>query len=119
MNVDYLKLYFLQLIYSIRIGREISEKVLLINIDETNLSPSVFNNRSWLKRGVACELITKRFKGSVSLVLAITSEGDFFGITLNTALNSKVFIEYLKMLRRWVNTTYMHKWNKIVVILDN
>ena len=118
-NIQSNKISLLRILYSIRFSRVIRSEFLLINIDESTFSNSVWNYKSWLKKGVNCEILSERFKGSASLVLAITSEGDYFGAFLKSRLNSRSFIDFLSRLDDWIQNYLMKDDRNIVLILDN
>ena len=91
----------------------------MINIDEVTFTTKVLNNRSWLKRGVDSEIFSQKYCGSVSVVMAINSEGDYFAAILIKRLNSVAFIEFLKMTNSWIETYNLNKNKRVLVILDN
>ena len=70
----------------------------MINIDEVTFASEVLNSRSWLKWGVNLELFSLKYSEAVSMILAITSSGDYLGAILNLRWNSEVFTEFLKMI---------------------
>ena len=96
VKIDQLKLG--RVWFSCKLVEQINYKPLLINIDETNLSNSVFHNRSWLPIGKSGEIFNVSYKGSVSLVLAITSEGDNFGSIIKEPVDSTIYKEFLENL---------------------
>ena len=117
--VDISKTSMLRILYSVRFARAKKDDFLFINIDESSFSNDVWNERSWLKRGINCEIINKRFKVSVSLVLAITSDGDYYGALLKSRLNSDSFTCFLSNIDEWIKEHQMAEDQNIILILDN
>ena len=55
----------------------------------------------------------------MSLILAITSLGNWFAVNLTRRNNSSSFIEFVWKLREWIQNEAKLEPNKIVIILDN
>ena len=100
-------------------AKAINNKILTINVDESSFSNELWNERSWLKRGVNSEIKSMRFRGSVSLILAVTSDGDYFGATIKSRLNSDSFIDFILKLEDWIEQRNIRNGREIIVILDN
>ena len=60
-----------------------------------------------------------RFRGSVSLILAVTSDGDYFGAMIKSRLNSDSFIDFILKLEDWIEQRNIRNEREIIVILDN
>ena len=101
-NIDSNRVLLLRILYTIRLVKTLNDKILIINVDESSFLNDLWNERSWLKRGVNSEIILMGFRGSVSLVLAVTSDGDYFGVTLGSRLNSDSFIHFISRLNDWI-----------------
>ena len=54
--------------------------VLLVNIDELSFHWDISNNRGRIERDKSTEIFNKRYKGSWSLILDITTDGDYYGL---------------------------------------
>ena len=118
-DIDNNKISLLRILYTIRLAKAINNKILTINVDESSFSNELWNERSWLKRGVNSEIISMRFRGSVSLILAVTSDGDYFGATIKSRLNSDSFIDFILKLEDWIEQRNIRNGREIIVILDN
>ena len=46
----------------------------------------------WFKRDKNVEVFNKQYRGSWSLILAITSKGDYFGVVVSERIDLKIFI---------------------------
>ena len=119
MDIDQTRLKHLRVLYTIRLTKMINQDTLLINIDETSLSNEVLSNYSWLKKGENWELFNEKFWGSLSLILAITSNGDYIGATVLKSLDSNIFVSFLMMTIDWILLKPDYRGRKIVFILDN
>ena len=73
-----------------------NEDVLMINIDEVNFSHQVLNWISLLKTDINCEVFSQKYSGAISMIWAISSNGDYIAAVLTKRLNSGAFIEFLK-----------------------
>ena len=118
-NVDLSKLRIILTIFWYRISKIIDEKVLLVNIDESSLNCDMSNDRGWFKRGQSAEIFNKRYKGSWSLILAITSDGDYYGSVLSERINSGIYIGYLKKFEDWIISKKLTMFSKVLVLQDN
>ena len=119
IDIDQNRLSYVRLLYSIRMAKHINEDILMVNIDKTSLNREVLNQRSWLKVGANCELFNQKFKDSLSLVSATTSNGDIIAAPINHKLNSVTFIEFLKTINCWIDEVLEERHLKIFILLDN
>ena len=118
-NVKIDKLKLGRVWFSCKLVEQINYKTLLINIDETNLSNSVFHNWSWFPIGKSGEIFKVSYKGSISLVLAITSEGDYFESIVKEPVDSTIYKEFLENLEQWLMKTKEDHFDSIILIHDN
>ena len=102
--------------FSCKLCEQINRRTLLINIDETSFSNSVFHNRSWFQKGNSGEAFNIWFKGSISLVLAVTSEGEYFGSLIKQSVNSVIYTQFLENLEGWLRKRKEYQFNNIVLI---
>ena len=119
VDIDQNRLSYIRILYSIRITKQMNENILMVNIDETSLNTEVLNQRSWLKIGVNWELFSQKFKDSLSLVSAITSNGDCLVASINHKNNSDTFVEFLKSINCWIDDVWEEKYVTILILLDN
>ena len=119
VDLDRNRLSYLRILYSIRLTKQLNKDILIINIDEVNFSPEVLNWRSWLKTGINWEIFSQKYSGAISAIWAITSKGDYISAALNLRLNSSSFIEFLKILRQWINQHYKIDEDRVLILLDN
>ena len=113
------RLYYLRILYPIRLIKQLNEDVLMINIDEVNFSPQVLNWRSWLKTGINCEVFSQKYSGAISMIWAISSNGDYIAAALTKRLKSDAFIEFLKMIDFWINEYHQYSHKRVLILLDN
>ena len=118
-SVNLGKLRAVRIWYSTELIRNIDQPTLLVNIDETCLSKTAFNNRSWFPKGNSGEVFSIGFRNSISLILAITSEGDYFGATIRRTVDSKIYKQFLENLEEWLQIRDKKRHRNIILIHDN
>ena len=85
-----------KILFSVKLWGMINRSTILVNIDEAVFSHSTKANYSWCKKGVPSNISTIIFRGSISIVSAITSNGvSITGIRKGT-IDSSSFIEYIE-----------------------
>ena len=98
IDLDKNRLSYLRILYTICLVKQLNEDILMINIDEVSFSPEVLNCRSSLKKGINSEIFSQKYSGAVSVILAISSAGDYIAATLKERLNSEGFIEFMRIV---------------------
>ena len=69
----------------------LDKKSLIINIDESCISRNTKIDYAWNKKGDVKEYNNSPFIGSVSLILAILSNGTWIAMIVNSSINSELF----------------------------
>ena len=92
---------------------------LFISIDEVLFSNKTKYNYSWMPKGETSRLENTHFKGSKSLIAAITSKGDWFYSSLTSTNNSKIFISFMEKLLKWIVVDLRSELNKSVILFYN
>ena len=115
-NFDLSKVRIIRNLFWYRILKIIDEKVLLVNIDESSFGCDISSDRYWFKRGQSDEIFNKRYKGSWSIILAITSDGDYYGSVLSERINSGIYIGYLKKFEDWLISKKLTMFSKVLVL---
>ena len=87
-NVDIAKLRIIRAMFWYRVSKRINENVLMVNIYESFFSSDLSNDKGWFKRGQSAEVFNKQYRGSWSLILAVTSEWDYFGVVVSKRIDS-------------------------------
>ena len=82
-----------------RISKRINENVLILNIAESSFNSDLSNDKGWFKRDKNAEVFNKQYRGSWSLILVITSKGDYFGVMISERIDLKRFIFFWKSLK--------------------
>ena len=106
-------------IYAMEFSNIIDNTKVLVNIDEVIFSKYTKINYSWIRKGRFKFWNNISFSGSLSLIWAITSNGDWFASNLIATHNSKTFVEYISQLMKWLTEDLKIAENRIVMILDN
>ena len=91
----------------------------LINIDEISISYKTRYKYSWLWHGVSNKLQNMLFKGSKTMIMAISSTGQWFASPLSSKNNSKTFASFLTKLLLWIKYYLEIKVSNWIIILDN
>ena len=118
-NVNLLKIDSIRRLYSIKLSKSISDKTLLINIDESSINRGVKSLYSWSFKGIPNEKKNSSFSGSVSWILAICSNGYWIWFLLNKTIDSNNFIWFVKILHKWLAENKIFGYDKAILILDN
>ena len=118
-NYDSIRIALLKRIFAIELSNIISSNQLLINIDEVHFSKSSKTNYSWLNKGGNDFRWNLSFKGSLSMICAITSSGNWFTTNLTEANSTSSFVEYIQKLSKWIIEDIWIEINNVVIILDN
>lgn len=116
-NQDYIEL--LKIVFCIEFSNIWQPDQVYVNIDEVTFSKSTRINYSWALKNTSNNSANISFKGSLNLIGAITSRGDWFFSTLNKINNSKTFTEYVTHLYRWLTEDLEIEPHRLVIILDN
>ena len=110
MNADITKLRKIRAMFWYIVSKRINENVLIVNIDESSFSNDLSNDKGWFKRGQSAEVFNKQYRGSWSLILAITSERDHFGVMASERIDSKRYIKFLEKLEVLLSSrSLLHK----------
>ena len=91
---------------------------LIINIDEVLFSNKTKKEYSWIQRGRWSNVGNILFSGSTLLIVAITSNGDWFAMFLLKNNNASKLIDFMKKLL-WGKFDLNYDLKKTLVILDN
>ena len=92
---------------------------LIINIDEVSISYRTKFNYSWLQKGKSDELLNMWYKGSKTMIMAISSTGYWFASPLATKNNSETFGNFLNKLLLWVKLDLERELSNWIIIIDN
>ena len=118
-RVDISKLSILRSLFCFRIGKHITSSTLLISLDETTFNHKVANNKWWIRKGYSAELFNAKFYGSWSLIMAITSDGSYFGQLMKGWINSSIYLEFLMNLEKWIKIIRSTSTQKVIILNDN
>ena len=118
-NIDLLKIKATRNLFAIKFSKIISEKLLLINIDESSINRSVKNAYSWGVKGYPIECQNSVISGSASMIMAICSNGAWITLVTNETINSGNFTWFLKILADWLHSHNYFGYNRAMLLLDN
>ena len=114
-----LRLKALRKVYAIEFANIIDSSKLIVNIDEVVFSKSTKINYSWISKGYSKFWNNTSFTGSLSLILSITNQGDWYASNLTSLNNTDTFVDYIVELMKWLRTDLKKEMTEIVIILDN
>ena len=106
-------------LFSIKFARLLENNMIIGNIDECWVNYKSGDSYSWGRRGSNIELNTLPFKGSISIILCIFSNGAYFWSILQNTVNSPIFFQYMTIVEDWISKTPIFQDKKIVLLLDN
>ena len=119
INIESQRLNLIRTLYVIEFISLWELDTLIINIDEVLFSNKTKKEYSWIQRGRWSNVGNILFSGSTSLIVAITSNGDWFAMFLLINNNVSKFIDFMKKLLLWVKFDLNYDLKKTLVILDN
>ena len=89
---------------------------LLVNIDEWSINRNTKLKYSWGFKGFPIESQNTLFRGSISIVLAICSNGSFISFAINETINSENFMWFLSIMNNWLETNNYFGYSKTWII---
>ena len=93
--------------------------MVIANIDEWSVNYQWGDSYSWWRKGSNIELRALPFKGSISIVLWIFSNGTYFWSAIQKTVNSSIFCQFLKMIEDWTTKNSIFDGKTIIAMLDN
>ena len=119
LRIDEQKLFYVRVLQVLRLGRLIDKDTTIVSIDETSLARSVNNSLSWIPKGFDREVFSIKFIGSISLIMAITSSGQYLAAPIFCRVTSDHFLEFVRAMEMWLENAVSVELSKVVVLLDN
>ena len=107
------KLFAIEYLHKLKTGN------LIVNVDEVLFSNKTKINYSWAKKGEAANIQNVLFGCSISMIVSITSRGEWFRSHLKSNNNSDQFIYFLKKLLLWIQHDLNYPIEETIIILDN
>ena len=117
LDLDRIKL--LKILYSVKFTKCISHLSLLVNVDESSFSKGTQNCYSWAQRGEEKTVKGIIFKGSVSVISWITSDGNAYTEVVEGTLTGQKFIEYTDRFIAYLKRINSIDVDRIGIIFDN
>ena len=117
--LDDLRFSLIRALYTAEFIQFWNDDALFINVDEVLFTNKTKKEYSWLSRGKWGKVGNILFTGSKSLIVAVTSNGDWFATYLSWNNNSDVFISFMKKLILWIKIDLKQELKNSVIILDN
>ena len=118
-SIDLNRINSIRNLFSIKFAKIVTEKTLLINIDESSINRNVKSVYSWGVKGLPIESQNSVFAGSVSLIMAICSNGAWISKVINETIDSENFIWFIKVIISWLQSHNYFEHSQIVLLLDN
>ena len=101
-NVDLNRVKALRLMFWVEFSKALKSETLILNIDEWIISRTTKNNYSWSIKGQNKEINNSPFTRSLSIILAILSNGLWFLLATDSTINSIIFSHFIKKLEFWI-----------------
>ena len=118
-NIDLYKVKLIKRLFALRFAKVVSEKTLIVNIDESSINRGISTKYSWGIKGIPIECRNSPFSGSINLVMAICSNGAWISFVINETINSDSFIWFLKILHQWLSSYNNFDYSDVILMLDN
>ena len=98
LNLDMIRVELLRRLFWVRIAKSISGIKMLVNIDESSVTKGTTKNYSWMKTGRSCSITNVKFRSSINMITAITTNGlaiNMLKFWSTTAEILKVLLDYM------------------------
>ena len=118
-NINLCKLEMIRVLFSIKITKLLNDSTLVINMDQSSINRHMKSNRSWGLRGAEIECKNSNFSGSVSLCMAILSNGSWFWLMTDETIEAQKIIQFLWNLSKWLSNNCLFSYANILLMLDN
>ena len=118
-SIDLNRINSIRNLFSIKFAKIVTEKTLIINIDESSINRNVKSVYSWGVKGLPIESQNSVFAGSVSLIMAICSNGAWISKVINETIDSENFIWFIKVMISWLQSHNYFEHSQIILLLDN
>ena len=82
-NIEMNRIKLIRKLFALKFAKMISSEVLVANIDESSINRGIMTNYSWGIKGVPIESKNCIFSDSLSLVMAICSNGTWLSFMLD------------------------------------
>ena len=113
------KIWVSKALFCIDLINLMSERRLIINIDESSFDRSMKREYSWLPIGRSSALLNQNITGKSSLILEVSNRGSWFALVKESTMNARWFWIYLKLIEKAFRDQ-INEWPTIpVVIIDN
>ena len=96
-----------------------NQEYLIVNVDEVWFSNKTKTNYSLVRKAEVANIQNAIFGCSISMIVSITSRGEWFRSQIKSSNNSKQFIIFMKKLILWIQHDLNCWINKTMIILDN
>ena len=106
-------------IFCIDITQEIDSDCLLVNCEEWSINRHTKINYSWPKVGTNKEIKHSVFRGPLSIIMALFSNGCWLAMISNKTTNARIFIHFLKKMIDWCSNNDNFGFKNLKIILDN
>ena len=119
VNLDFERNEQLKVLYNVRLAKWLSHLSLLVNVDGSSFSKDTHIGYSWAKTGEEKVVKGIIFKGSISVISSIATDGKAYTEVVEGTLTGAKFIAYLDRLLKYLNKIADVDKSKIGIIMDN
>ena len=118
-SIDMSKVCALRQLFAIRFWQEILSNSLIVNIDEKSINRYIKWNYFWSLQGTLKETVNSPFVWSISLIMAIWSNGAWMTYLENETINGNKFSNFICNLDKWIKNSKVFDYDNPMIILDN
>ena len=118
-NLDVEKQKWLKALFWLHLVEFLTSFKLMINVDGWILTKSIKQSYSWLEKRKSWRIYNTKYKGSMSLLSAISSDGSSFTSANSSTVNSSVFLAYIKSLLEYYSKRVIRDNSEVLLIMDN
>ena len=118
-NIDMNRIKLIRKLFALKFAKIITNEMLVINIDESSINRGITANYSWGLKGVPVESKNSLFSDSISLVMAICSNGSWMSFLMEETINSVNFVWFIKIVHNWLISNSYFGYHEVLLLLDN
>ena len=118
-NVNFMKIGSTRRLFAVMFSKVINDNTLVINIDESSINRNLKSKYSWIFKGRSHEAKNVQFSGSLNVIMAIWSNGCWFSLFSNEAINSAKFVLFINNFSKWLIQQSYFGFSDRLILLDN
>ena len=117
LNIE--KQNWLKAIFWLHLIENLNSFRLIVNVDGWILTRSIKQRYSWLEKGKSCKVYSSQYKGSMSLLSAISNDGSSLTAAYSSTIDSTIFLAFIHNLLEFYSKRAIKHNSEVLLIMDN